>query len=78
MWVLAWLWAVVRSVLNGIARIVVFVLLVAIVLLVIGIFRGDGIGGTPSWNSIFGMRSRTKLHRGCSPWGAKNFRSWTS
>ncbi len=63
MWVLAWLWAVVRSVLNGIARIVVFVLLVAIVLLVIGIFRGDGIGG----NTVLELDLRNALEDKASP-----------
>lgn len=57
MLVLSWLWGIVRSVLNGVARVVVFGLLVATVVLVIGVFRGDGIAG----NAVLQLDLRNAL-----------------
>src|SRR5882672_5968690 len=41
--VLSWLWGIVRSVLNTIARVVVFALALIIVLVGIGLVAGDGL-----------------------------------
>src|SRR5438270_11522280 len=40
---LYWPWAIVKSVLNGIARAVVLVLLIAVVILIVALIRGDGV-----------------------------------
>ncbi len=41
--VLIWMWEIVKSVLNGIAKVAVFALIVALALVVVGVFSGDGI-----------------------------------
>src|SRR5712671_14190 len=41
--VLSWMWEIVKSVLNGIAKVVVFALILALALVVVGVFSGDGI-----------------------------------
>src|SRR5690242_10201821 len=41
--VLSWMWGIVRSVLNGIAKAVVLVLILIVVVVIIGLFTGDGI-----------------------------------
>jgi protease-4 len=41
--VLSWMWEIVKSVLNGIAKVVVFALILLLVLVGIGAFSGDGI-----------------------------------
>ena len=41
--VLSWLWGIVKSVLNGLARLVVAALLLIFVLVAIGLFKGDGV-----------------------------------
>src|SRR3979411_3157037 len=41
--VLSWMWEIVKSVLNGIAKVVVFALILVLVLVGIGAFSGDGI-----------------------------------
>src|SRR5579863_4743868 len=61
--VLNWFWAIVKSVLNGIARIAVFALLVAVILLVIGIFRGDGVAR----NSVLQLDLRNAMEDRASP-----------
>lgn len=43
--VLLWLWAIVKSVLNGIAKAVVFVLVIVLVLTVFSLVSGDGLPG---------------------------------
>ena len=43
--VLLWLWGIVKSVLNAIAKTVVFALILAGVLVAVGVFSGDGIAG---------------------------------
>src|SRR4051812_32602420 len=43
--VLFWLWGIVKSVLNGLARLAVAALILLFVLVVIGLFRGDGVPG---------------------------------
>jgi protease-4 len=43
MFVLSWLWGIVKSVLNGIARAVVVVILLLLVFGVIAMFSGDGV-----------------------------------
>jgi len=43
MFVLSWLWGIVKSVLNGLARLVVAALILVFVLILIGVFRGDGV-----------------------------------
>jgi protease IV len=61
--VFRWLWGIVRSVLNGIARIGVFALLVAAVVLVIGMFRSDGVAG----NTVLQLDLRNALEDKSSP-----------
>jgi len=41
--VLSWLWGIVKSVLNGLARLAVVALILLFVLVAIGLFRGDGV-----------------------------------
>jgi protease-4 len=41
--VLSWIWEIVKSVLNGIAKVVVFALILVLVLVGVGVFSGDGI-----------------------------------
>jgi protease-4 len=41
--VLSWMWEIVKSVLNGIAKVVVFALILVLVLVGVGAFSGDGI-----------------------------------
>jgi len=41
--VLSWMWEIVKSVLNGIAKVVVFALILVLLLVGIGVFSGDGI-----------------------------------
>ena len=43
MLVLSWLWRIVKSVLNGFAKLVVAALILLFVLVAIGLFRGDGV-----------------------------------
>ena len=43
--VLIWMWGIVRSVLNGIAKAVVFAVFVVLVLTIIGLASGDGLPG---------------------------------
>ena len=43
MFVLSWLWGIVKSVLNSLAKIVVAALILIFVLVVIGLFKGDGV-----------------------------------
>ena len=43
MGVLSWLWRIVKSVLNGFAKLAVAALILLFVLVVIGLFRGDGV-----------------------------------
>ncbi|HXJ01449.1 MAG TPA: signal peptide peptidase SppA [Micropepsaceae bacterium] len=43
--VLSWMWGIVKSVLNGIARAVVVVLILLLVLTAVALFSGDGISG---------------------------------
>ena len=43
MLVLSWLWGIVKSVLNGIAKLVVAALILIFVLVAIGLFKGDGV-----------------------------------
>jgi protease-4 len=40
---LNWLWEIVKSVLNGLAKVVVFVAIVALLLMAVGLFTGDGL-----------------------------------
>jgi len=41
--VLSWMWGIVKSVLNGIARAVALVVIVLLAVIIIGLFTGDGI-----------------------------------
>ncbi|HMI97713.1 MAG TPA: signal peptide peptidase SppA [Micropepsaceae bacterium] len=41
--VLSWMWEIVKSVLNGIAKVVVFAIILMLVLVGVGVFSGDGI-----------------------------------
>jgi protease-4 len=41
--VLSWLWGIVKSVLNGLAKLVVAALILLVVLVAIGLFKGDGV-----------------------------------
>jgi protease-4 len=41
--VLSWMWEIVKSVLNGIAKVVVFAIILVLVLVGVGVFGGDGI-----------------------------------
>ncbi len=41
--VLSWLWGIVKSVLNTIARVVVFALILVIALVAVGLVAGDGL-----------------------------------
>src|SRR5258706_3116655 len=43
--VLSWMWEIVKSVLNAIAKVVVFALILVLVLVGVGLFSGDGISG---------------------------------
>lgn len=43
MFVLNWLWAITRKVLNAVAGVIVFLVLAAIVVIIVGAIRGDGI-----------------------------------
>ena len=43
--VLSWLWGIVKSVLNGIAKVVVFAVLLLLVLIGVSLFSGDGLPG---------------------------------
>src|SRR5262245_55622086 len=41
--VLSWLWGIVKSVLNGIAKVVVFVVILMVILVGVGLVSGDGL-----------------------------------
>src|SRR6266550_829031 len=43
--VLSWMWGIVKSVLNGIAKLIVFALILVLLLVGVGVFSGDGISG---------------------------------
>jgi protease-4 len=43
--VLSWMWEIVKSVLNGIAKVVVFAIILVLVLVGVGVFSGDGVAG---------------------------------
>ena len=55
--ILIWLWGIVKSVLNGIARALVFALILAIVLVAVGVFSGDGIAR----NTVLELDLRTAM-----------------
>jgi protease IV len=44
MFVASWLWRIFTSVMNGVARVIMFLILVAVVVLIVVAIRGDGIG----------------------------------
>ena len=43
--VLSWLWGIVKSVLNGIAKVIVFAVLLLLLLIGVSLFSGDGLPG---------------------------------
>ena len=61
--ILIWLWGIVKSVLNGIARALVFALILAIVLVAVGVFSGDGIAR----NTVLELDLRTAMDDKSSP-----------
>ena len=61
--VLSWMWEIVKSVLNGIAKVVVFALILVLVLVGVGIFSGDGIAG----NTVLELDLRQSMENGGGP-----------
>lgn len=61
--VLSWMWGIVRSVLNGIAKAVVFALILILVLVGVGVFGGDGISG----NTVLELDLRQSMEDKASP-----------
>ena len=55
---LRWSKSIGLSVLNGIAKFVVFLVLVTAVLIAIAMFQGDGLQETWFWRSTCAVRSR--------------------
>ena len=46
MFVLSWLWGIVKSVLNSLAKVVVAAIILILVLVAVGLFKGDGVPRT--------------------------------
>jgi protease-4 len=61
--VLIWLWGIMKSVLNGIAKALMFALIVAVVLVAAGAFSGDGISG----NTVLELDLRKAMDDKSSP-----------
>src|ERR1700693_5618506 len=61
--VLIWLWGIVKSVLNGIAKVLVFAVILAVVLVAASAFSGDGISG----NTVLELDLRKAMDDKSSP-----------
>ena len=61
--VLRWLWGIVKSVLNGIAKVLVFALILLAVLAAADAFSGDGIAG----NTVLELDLRKAMDDKSSP-----------
>lgn len=63
MFVLNWLWAITRKVLNAVAGVIVFLVLAAIIVVIVTAIRGDGIAS----NSVLELDLRNAMDDKASP-----------
>ncbi|MDE2476919.1 MAG: hypothetical protein KGO48_17820, partial [Alphaproteobacteria bacterium] len=63
MFVLNWLWAITRKVLNAVAGVIVFLVLAAIIVVIVTAIRGDGIAS----NSVLELDLRNTMDDKASP-----------